>query len=1401
MLGNMLPVNNELPLSMYEAKKTLNTLGMEYEKIHACPNDCILYRNELKDASSCPTCGTSRWKTDKTGTKKRKGVPAKVMWYFPPVPRFRRMFQSVKIAKELIWHAEERDFDGKMRHPSDSPSWKLVDHKWPEFSSEPRNLRLAISVDGINPHSSLSPRQPGNDIDIYLAPLIEDLKTLWEVGVQAYDAHQREFFTLRAVLLWTISDFPAYGNLSGCTVKGYFGCPICGEETYSRRLKHGKKNSYTGHKRFLPCNHPFRKQKKAFDGEQEFRPPPQILTGEEILKKVKVICKTKDGLNCRLDLVDMGLRSELAPKFESKRTYLPPACYSLSKMEKKHVRNAICRLSSFFNTLCSKVVDVPTLDELQNEVVVTLCLFEKYFPPSFFDIMVHLTVHLVREVRLCGPIYLRWMYPFERFMKVLKGYVRNRNRPEGCIAECYIAEEGIEFCTEYLSNVEAIGIPSTSNIDQKVGASIFGGHTMKVDSNLWLQAHHYVLENTTIIQPYVEDHMKWLKMKYPRQVKRQKWLQDEHMRTFTYWLRQKVEVAIGNEEPVFETLKWIAHGPSHYVFKYHGYVINWCHYHTKERDDLPATQNSGVKIVATTMQIASAKDKNPVFGELCFYGVITEIWDLDYTMFRIPIFKCDWVDNKNGIKVDDLGFTLVDFSKMAHKSDPFILASQAKQVFYVQDELDPRWSVVLSTPQQDFLERDEGDDLMDNSIEHHPVISSLPQVESFDATDDSDAICMDLEQEEKPPTKRRCRGITRKFMIIKNRSKGVKLVIKYNPDGIYVGQASVHLTSFLGVLARTMVPIRYNSWRDVPIQVKNNLWDTIEASFTLDSKSRRNCMLTMGKCFRSFKNMLTVKYVIPFKDQPEDFREVQKERRKKHIYNHHLSRKGYAGLEDEMMATTGYTEITDRSILWKKAMEKKDGTYDEVVIPVVEKIDKMLKESRESGRIFSGNNDILTEALGTPKYSGRVRAKGKHYTPHQYFHSMANSAMREFVKESQERQSKFEANILAQLSQMMPSTPQSDVSSSNVKQNQIVLPQAIEQPKCQVDDHLPIVQKANKVRKCQLAIGTKENVVAAGTIILECGVNFLVVVDASYEPNAPLPVPIPNQIKTIGEALGYQVLWPAQMVSLTTHPIQDSKKFKKQRNKETRLSSKDENPVDIKNFATLVGLLLKEGKVHAINITKDVFGESCKSFLMNDDMDMIISSTEVSSNYLMFYIWHLHKKMVDAKMAGRFAFVNPALVSKAGMGEASKESRSRVIANRLMNANHADFIFIPYNPGYHWVLVALETRTMIAYYLDSLEDQPSDDLKEIVNMALRIHPPQKHKSSKREPTWVVVGCPIQPGSVECGYYVMRYMRDIIVDQGCLTSKFHGKKSYSKDELNEVRSEWVMLVTQLILSSV
>ncbi|KAL4035635.1 hypothetical protein IC575_004338 [Cucumis melo] len=117
----------------------------------------------------------------------------------------------------------------------------------------------------------------------------------------------------------------------------------------------------------------------------------------------------------------------------------------------KNVRYTISRLCLFFNVICAKSFSVSELDALQDDIVMTLCNHEKYFPSSFFTIMVDLVVHLVREVKLCGHVYFRWiMYPFERYMKVLKRFVRNQNRPEGCITEAQICEEAVEFCSDFL---------------------------------------------------------------------------------------------------------------------------------------------------------------------------------------------------------------------------------------------------------------------------------------------------------------------------------------------------------------------------------------------------------------------------------------------------------------------------------------------------------------------------------------------------------------------------------------------------------------------------------------------------------------------------------------------------------------------------------------------------------------------------------------------------------------------------------------------------------------------------------------------------------------------------------------------------------------------------------------
>ena len=111
------------------------------------------------------------------------------------------------------------------------------------------------------------PKQTGNYLDVCLAPLIDDLKTLKDVGVDVYDAYRKETFNLRVVLMWTISNFSAYGNLSECTINGYYTCPMI--DTCACWLSHSKKMSYMGHHRFLPLAHQFRKLKKVFNGKQE----------------------------------------------------------------------------------------------------------------------------------------------------------------------------------------------------------------------------------------------------------------------------------------------------------------------------------------------------------------------------------------------------------------------------------------------------------------------------------------------------------------------------------------------------------------------------------------------------------------------------------------------------------------------------------------------------------------------------------------------------------------------------------------------------------------------------------------------------------------------------------------------------------------------------------------------------------------------------------------------------------------------------------------------------------------------------------------------------------------------------------------------------------------------------
>ncbi|XP_019248394.1 PREDICTED: uncharacterized protein LOC109227650 [Nicotiana attenuata] len=307
----LLPDGANLPKSYYEAKKIIQDLGLSYNKIDACTNNCMLYWKEDSLLDSCKVCGASRWKIDRqsgeTRNKKGKKIEAKTLRYFPLKPRLQRLFMSIKTSSLMTWHTDKRVDDGIIRHPADSMAWKSFDELHPSFAVEPRNVRFGLASDGFQPFRNsktsysiwrvvlilynlppwLCPNSPGDAIDTYLQPLIEELKELWEVGIETFDASSKQNFKLHASLLWTINDFPAYGNLSGWSTKEKLACTYCNKDTSSIRLANSKKQCFMGHRRYLPLSHKWRNDKDSFDGTKEKRLPPKMHSGIEILNQVQ----------------------------------------------------------------------------------------------------------------------------------------------------------------------------------------------------------------------------------------------------------------------------------------------------------------------------------------------------------------------------------------------------------------------------------------------------------------------------------------------------------------------------------------------------------------------------------------------------------------------------------------------------------------------------------------------------------------------------------------------------------------------------------------------------------------------------------------------------------------------------------------------------------------------------------------------------------------------------------------------------------------------------------------------------------------------------------------------------------------------------------------------------------
>ncbi|KAL0291760.1 UNVERIFIED_CONTAM: hypothetical protein Sradi_7014600 [Sesamum radiatum] len=283
----------------------------------------------------CKICHHPRFKPRRRGGKKKhKDIPFKQLSYLPLAPRLQRLYTSKITAEHMRWHKETLSEDGKLCHPRDGEAWKHFDQTYPSFAIEPRNVRLALSTDGFNPHN------------------------------QGWSTH------------------------------GKLACPYAGIKSSLLDL-----NMVENHASLIViasfCHWIIHTEIK------------KTTSAREELKETHLLSVS---WSVNLDDFSMyGMKSHDCHVFMEK--LLPIAFCDLLP---ESVWNALTELSLFFRDLCSIVLLESNVKTLEENIIVTLCKLEKIFPPSFFDSMEHLPIHLAYEARCGGPIQYRWMYPFER---------------------------------------------------------------------------------------------------------------------------------------------------------------------------------------------------------------------------------------------------------------------------------------------------------------------------------------------------------------------------------------------------------------------------------------------------------------------------------------------------------------------------------------------------------------------------------------------------------------------------------------------------------------------------------------------------------------------------------------------------------------------------------------------------------------------------------------------------------------------------------------------------------------------------------------------------------------------------------------------------------------------------
>ncbi|KAL5732383.1 hypothetical protein ACOSQ2_032075 [Xanthoceras sorbifolium] len=545
------------------------------------------------------------------------------------------------------------------------------------------------------------------------------------------------------------------------------------------------------------------------------------------------------------------------------------------------------------------------------------------------------------------------------------------------------------------------------------GRPISAGKSIILSDELLQIAHRYILFNSSEVQPYVELHLQELRSSDRRLSRNHNQLQKRHIDTFIAWFSDKViidEIKC-NASCVSNTLKWFANGPRDLVMSFNGYIINGLRFHTKETEK--SRQNSGVLVEATTLCRSSARDNTQILGQVAYYGVLKDILLLNYHIFQVPLFKCDWANIVNGVKVDD-GFVLVNLheGQSQFEKDPFILASQAKQVFYCRENETSNWYVVGKAPPRGYHELQTYDEnympsiprnlggletIIDNGNEdlnlridssknaakralkqrqaiYTSIIRSRNRgivITNEDSSSRSvnpntqDTPNTQVTQESNCETKKKTRGVTRMVKLKFNQP----VEVDFNLHGQTIDGSSITLASYIGILAREHIPITLESWKKVDEQKKDMIWSSLLQYFKLLDSSKDYIFKKMGGRWRQYKSRITKKLI-------EASQGPGKKRALKLLKPKNVTNAGnWNEFKNEAKEKGKDPEKITRVDVWIEGHKrKKNKPLSEAVQTTMDEINQ-LRESTCPPNDNSINEDSLVKVLGAEK-RGRVKGLG-----------------------------------------------------------------------------------------------------------------------------------------------------------------------------------------------------------------------------------------------------------------------------------------------------------------------------------------------------------------------------------------------------------------------------------------